>query len=581
MAEDTAHPGDEQLLDRVRAGDNAAYETLYREHLDGARHLARILVGNDHADELVAESFAKVLASLRNGGGPTTNFRSYLHVTIRNGYRDGLRATSEAPVSDQPWLLDDTEPPPEEMVEGLDETVAVDALSSLPESWQQVLWHVEVEGRKPAEVAQLMDMKAGAVSSLAHRAREGLKRAYLDLHAGPAPAQAACQWTHARMGQYARGDLGARAEQKFDAHVADCPSCQASFLAVDAVNRKLAAYVLPIVLLGATGGSKGLLFLVGAGAAGGAAAGATGGTTSGASGGGSFLNNPAGVGVAAAVAVAVVAAGAFAVGQRGGDKAEPTAAPRSQAAPPQKQAPPQAPPKQDQPTPKPPPSPAPPPPPPLPAPKPVVQAPTPLTSPSQAPTQPVPGPTEVVPVAPVEHDVSECDADGSLDIPTTKGVDYALTSGDGKTGPWTVKATAQRGYVIAKGADSSWSGDLGQRYPCTDLVDVTTDENGQSGHWDVTADVDVLGGPNRPIDVVFSFNSLLSLAPGGSSGGNGWTCQSLLIGAFTVSCRYDYAGTPPPPVSVAVDELPILGQPPSGTATLKSDGAEVESQPFG
>ena len=48
------------------------------------------------------------------------------------------------------------------MVEGLDETVAVDALSSLPESWQKVLWHVEVEGRKPAEVAQILDMRPGA-----------------------------------------------------------------------------------------------------------------------------------------------------------------------------------------------------------------------------------------------------------------------------------------------------------------------------------------------------------------------------------------------------------------------------------
>jgi RNA polymerase sigma factor (sigma-70 family) len=198
VAEHVPGEGDEQLLALARAGDSAAYEELYRAHLDGARNLARILVGNDLADELVAESFARVLSALRSGGGPSDNFRSYLHVTIRNGYRDGLRATTEAPVSDQPWLLDDAEPAPEEMVEGLDETVAVDALSSLPESWQKVLWHVEVEGRKPAEVAQILDMRPGAVSSLAHRAREGLKRAYLDHHALSRVRPAApVSWPHA------------------------------------------------------------------------------------------------------------------------------------------------------------------------------------------------------------------------------------------------------------------------------------------------------------------------------------------------------------------------------------------------
>ena len=109
--------------------------------------------GSDGADELVAESFAKVLAQLQAGRGPTDDFRAYLQVTVRNGFRDGLRAPKESPSSDQPWLLDDVLPPVEEIVEDLDRDVAVTALATLPKSWQQVLWHLEVEGRKPAEVA--------------------------------------------------------------------------------------------------------------------------------------------------------------------------------------------------------------------------------------------------------------------------------------------------------------------------------------------------------------------------------------------------------------------------------------------
>jgi len=320
MSYDATAASEEQLLRRVRAGDNDAYQELYSDHVDGARQLARILVGADQADELVAESFARVLAALRGGGGPHENFRAYLHVTVRNGYRDSLRATRESPVSDQPWLLDDAEPDTvETMVEGLDESVASDALATLPERWQQVLWHVEVEGRKPAEVAELLDIAPRTVSSLAHRAREGLKRAYLDMHAGPAPARDECRWVHARMSQSARGDLSARAQHKLDGHLDDCPECSAAFLVVGQLNSKLAAYVLPLVLLGVVGRSGKVVAWLAAGLGGGAVAGgaatggaASGGTAAGASSGGASTG-PVAVGVVAAVAVAAVAAGAWAV----------------------------------------------------------------------------------------------------------------------------------------------------------------------------------------------------------------------------------------------------------------------------
>ena len=155
----TGDDADLALLERARAGDSDAFGELYAREVDAARRLARILVGEQGAEELVSESFARVLTQLQAGRGPTDDFRAYLHVTIRNGFRDGLRATKESPSSDQPWLLDDVLPPVEELVEDLDREVAVSALATLPKSWQQVLWHLEVEGRKPAEVATILDME--------------------------------------------------------------------------------------------------------------------------------------------------------------------------------------------------------------------------------------------------------------------------------------------------------------------------------------------------------------------------------------------------------------------------------------
>jgi RNA polymerase sigma factor (sigma-70 family) len=58
------------------------------------------------------------------------------------------------------------------------------AFSRLPERWRTVLWHLEVEGKAPAEVAPVFGLSANGVSALAMRAREGLRQAYLQEHIG-------------------------------------------------------------------------------------------------------------------------------------------------------------------------------------------------------------------------------------------------------------------------------------------------------------------------------------------------------------------------------------------------------------
>lgn len=603
MAEHVPGEGDEQLLALARAGDSAAYEELYRAHLDGARNLARILVGTDLADELVAESFARVLSALRSGGGPTDNFRAYLHVTIRNGYRDGLRATTEAPVSDQPWLLDDAEPAPEEMVEGLDETVAVDALSSLPESWQKVLWHVEVEGRKPAEVAQILDMRPGAVSSLAHRAREGLKRAYLDHHAGPAPAAQDCQWAHQRMSQHARGDLGARAEQKFDAHLDSCDRCSAAYLSVSAVNQKLAGYVLPAVLLLALpGAGKGLLWLGGAAAAGGA--GAAGGASGGASGGAGGGGATTGIAVAAASVVVVGAVAASALALRSGDdkpdaEPAPSAGATEVADVPDPADP--APTDAQQPKPSQEPDPTP-----VDDPADVTDPTEPSEQPDQSddPTDPTdpdttepPADEKVVPVAPRATPITRCETDGSLAMATTEGVTYELVTGNGRQGRWKVVASARPDYVIADGAQRIFTGDLGDRFVCGRLVQVTSTPTaaGRAGlveqllpflappaprRWDVSAEVAVGDGPDRAIEVVYVFDD--DVVVGGHSGA-GWSkcaATGTTVPAGTpVTCTYRYTGKEPPVVTLTAHREHGAASP-AGSVTLRDGGSEVDSRTF-
>jgi DNA-directed RNA polymerase specialized sigma24 family protein len=76
-------PGDADLIAASRAGDAAAYDTLYRRHVAAANSLARQLVRNRaEADDVVAETFAKILDLLHRGGGPDDAFRPYLLTAV-------------------------------------------------------------------------------------------------------------------------------------------------------------------------------------------------------------------------------------------------------------------------------------------------------------------------------------------------------------------------------------------------------------------------------------------------------------------------------------------------------------------
>src|SRR5690606_7054596 len=83
-----------------------------------------------------------------------------------------------------------------------------------------------------------------------------------------------------------------------------------------------------------------------------------------------------------------------------------------------------------------------------------------------------PGCNTVTPVAPTATAISECGVAGSLDIPTTPGVVYTLTIGDGAQGPWEVTAVPAANHVFA-GAQQvvTFSGDLGTLTACAESVE--------------------------------------------------------------------------------------------------------------
>src|SRR4051794_12696987 len=251
LGTDLSALSDAELITSSRAGSDAAFAVLYSRHASSARAAARSLgASRSDVDDLVAEAFTRVLSALQRGAGPEVAFRPYLMTCVRNAWYDKARkdgrvdVPGEVPEDINLALLN--VPPDSE-----DARMVAAAFASLPERWQMVLWHTEVEGRPAAEVGPLLGLAPNAVAALAYRAREGLRQAYLQAHLQLPPPDA-CRDTITKLGAYVRDGLSARDRRKVDEHLKHCDRCTAVLLELQEVSTSLRGVLLP-VLLGVAG----------------------------------------------------------------------------------------------------------------------------------------------------------------------------------------------------------------------------------------------------------------------------------------------------------------------------------------
>ncbi|MFF7641456.1 sigma-70 family RNA polymerase sigma factor [Streptomyces canus] len=351
-------PSDADLIERMRSGDDTAYEALYRRHADAVRRYARTCCRDAHtADDLTAEVFARMLQAVRGGHGPEHAVRAYLLTSIRrvaagwtkSAKREQLvddfavfaaQAARTSEVSDDGTLDLGADVRAMHVAE---QSMAMHAFRSLPERWQAVLWHTEVEDESPSEVATLFGLDANGTRVLASRAREGLKQAYLQAHVSTALAtDEECARYADRLGAYARGGLRTRAERGLRKHLEECAKCRLAAGQIKEVAGGIPA-VVPLAVIGwfgAAGYAKAVGLIAGgagAGAAGaaGAAAAASGSSSGGAGAGGAAasegLGAPVKAGIAAGVVAVAAAAAALALIGDGSPARKPDAKPPASA----------------------------------------------------------------------------------------------------------------------------------------------------------------------------------------------------------------------------------------------------------
>jgi len=170
--------GDEYWVDRVRQGDGAALELLFRRYVNRVFGFAHAMLRNrEEAEEVVTDTFIRVFrfaADVRGQG----SFESWLLRIARNQCLDRLRrprllTLPLETLADSAKLLT----PVDEMDQTALRYLVEQALDQLPEEYRTALILRDVQGFSAREAAEVVGKGETAFRSLHQRARRALRDA--------------------------------------------------------------------------------------------------------------------------------------------------------------------------------------------------------------------------------------------------------------------------------------------------------------------------------------------------------------------------------------------------------------------
>ena len=168
------------LLAGARRLEEQALTAMYDQHSQALYHYALRLLGNEQAaEDVVSETFYRLLRAFSAGGGPRQHVRAYLyriaHNLVMDHYRQEPLDVAEVAVED--LAIRSSDPGPEaETVRLWEQAQARRMLWTLTADQRQVILLKFFEGWSNAEIAESIEKPVGAVKSLQHRALRSLHR---------------------------------------------------------------------------------------------------------------------------------------------------------------------------------------------------------------------------------------------------------------------------------------------------------------------------------------------------------------------------------------------------------------------
>ncbi len=179
-----------QLVDKVREGDNAAFETLYNETNKGAYFVALKITGNeDDAMDILQDSYVKALDKLSQLKDSAT-FVSWFNQIVANTAKNYicklkpvLFNTEEEELASQDWQAEeDADFIPEESMDNSESRKAImDIIDSLPEDRRLCVLMHYYDDMGTAQIAKTLEISENTVKSHLLLARKSIKKTIEEL----------------------------------------------------------------------------------------------------------------------------------------------------------------------------------------------------------------------------------------------------------------------------------------------------------------------------------------------------------------------------------------------------------------
>ena len=188
---------DEELLTRLRAGEEQAFVALVARHHAAMLRLARSFVSSSAvAEEVVQDTWLGVLRGIDGFAGRSSLRTWLLRILVNRARSTGVREQRSIAIGDAGPAVDRARfdatgawrSPPEHWVEDSEERLLAQglagelraALEGLPARQRQVVMLRDVDGLSGHEVCQVLDITEANQRVLLHRGRSHLRQALED-----------------------------------------------------------------------------------------------------------------------------------------------------------------------------------------------------------------------------------------------------------------------------------------------------------------------------------------------------------------------------------------------------------------
>ena len=179
---------DEEIVERVRAGEKPLFEVLMRRYNQRLYRAARSILRDDHeAEDVMQHAYVSAYAHLDQFAGrarfSTWLTRIAVHEALARARRRARHGGANGGDGDgrQGGRVVDDRPDPERQAQSAELRRVLESLiDALPEIYRSAFVLREAEGLDTLEVAECLDISEDAVRTRVHRARVLLRRGLLE-----------------------------------------------------------------------------------------------------------------------------------------------------------------------------------------------------------------------------------------------------------------------------------------------------------------------------------------------------------------------------------------------------------------